>query len=222
MRSPSVREKKSARIKISILSATIEIIGKGSFDTIHVNQICDIAGVSKVTFFKYFPQKEDILLHYFKVWCFHRAVELSIDQKSGIEGIRYLFNSLAKSYTIHPGMFLGLLGYYTKLEMPVKPFPLKLAERQLIYPNVENIDEIDTLSLDQLFENFLLDAIFSKEITKTGDVKKLILLLDTVLYGSIAIAHLKQTDMAPLLFKQNLEQLLSSLRSPETESTSVY
>ena len=222
MKPTSFREKKSARIKISILSATLDKVGKDSFDSIHVNQICAIAGVSKVTFFKYFPQKEDILLYYFKVWCFHRAVGLSMDQKSGIEGIRYLFNSVAKSYAMYPGMFLGILGYYTKLEMPVKPFPLKLAERQLLYPNVENIDEIDTLSLDQLFENFLLEAIFSKEITQTGDVKKLIFLLDSVLYGTIATAHMKQVSMAPLLFRQNLDQLLSSLKSPEKEAMGIY
>ncbi len=222
MNSPSVRDKKSARIKISILSATLELIGKESFDSIHVNKICAIAGVSKVTLFKYFPQKDDILLYYLKVWCFHRAVDLSINHRSGTDGIRYLFDSVAKSFSMNPGIFLGLLGYYTRLEMPVKPVPLKMAERHFLYPNVENINEIDILSLDQLFENFLLDAIFHKEITQTGDVKKLLILIDTVLYGTIATVHLKQVEMAPILFRQNLDQLLSSLNTTETATTDAY
>lgn len=214
----SVRENKSARIKLAVLNTTLEIIGKQAFEHVHVNRICEIVDISKVTFFKYFPQKEDILLYYYKVWCFHRAVELSREHKKGLDGIRYLFDCVAKSYGNHPGLLLGLVGYYAHLEMPVRPFPLKRAERELLYPGISNIHEVDMLSLDQLFENFLLDAIFSKEITKTGDVKKLVMMLDSILYGSVVTAHIRQEELAPLIFKQNLELFLDSLHADSSTS----
>jgi len=135
----SVRENKSARIKLSILNSTLEIIEKNSFERVHVHQICSMVDISKVTFFKYFPQKEDILLYYFKVWCFHRAVELSVDHLKGLEGIRFLFDRVAKSYSSHPGLFSGLVGYYSRLEMPSRPFPLKYAERELLYPHIHKL-----------------------------------------------------------------------------------
>jgi len=212
----SIRVYKHARMKIAILDATLELIGKESFGLVHVTSICRLVGISKVTFFKYFPQKEDILLYFLRVWCFQRAVELSKDPRSGVEGIRYLFDSLSISYQKYPGIFLGLISYLSKIDMPVRPFPLRAAERALIYPEIENISEIDMLSMDQLFENFLLEAILRKEITKTGNVKQLLHMLDTVLFGTIMTAHLKQSELAPQLFKQNLELLLESLGTGET------
>ncbi|MCH7512744.1 MAG: TetR/AcrR family transcriptional regulator [Bacteroidetes bacterium] len=219
---PSIREIKKARIKISILNASLELIGQNSFDHVYVKQICNLVGISKVTFFKYFPQKEDILRYYYKVWSFHRAVELSKDHKSGLAGIRYLFDCVSLSYSKYPGVFLGLYGYLSKLGMPVRPFSLKIAERTLLYPEIENINEIDSLSLDQLFENFLLEAIFSKEITRTGNVKQLLHMLDTILYGTILTAHVKLSEPSPLLFKQNLEMFLESLCVTDFSSPQVY
>jgi len=211
----TIRENKAATLKVSILQSTIELIGKKSFDKIHVNQICEVVGISKVTFFKYFPQKEDILLYYLRVWCFHRCVELSAEHKKGIEGIRYLFEKLSISYERNPGMFLGLISYLNRSDMPIRPFPLKRAERELFYPDIEKISEIDTLSLDQLFENFLLEAIFAKEITRTSNTKQLVLLLNSILYGTIMTVHLQQVEYPARLFKQNVNTLLDALRFGE-------
>ncbi len=219
---PSIRENKTARIKISILNASLELIGQNSFECVHVMQICDLVGISKVTFFKYFPQKEEILRYYYRVWSFHRAVELSKDHKSGLAGVRYLFDCVSLSYSKYPGVFLGLYGYLSKLEMPVNPFSLKIAERKLLYPEIENIHEIESLSIDQLFENFLLEAIFNKEITRTGNVKQLLHMLDTILFGTVLTAHVKLSEPSPLLFKQNLEMFLESLSITDFASTQVY
>jgi AcrR family transcriptional regulator len=218
LRPVSVRENKSARIKLSILNSTLELIEQSSFEKVHVSQICKKVDISKVTFFKYFPQKEDIVRYYYKVWCFHRAVELSMDHRSGLDGIRFLFDQIAKSYLIHPGLFLGLVSFYAKIDMPVRPFPLKRAERELLYPNIENINDIEMLSMDQLFENFLLEAIFSKEITKTGDVKKMVIMVNSILFGSMLTAHLRQEEQSSFIFKQNLELFIESLNESQVES----
>ena len=211
----SLREHKAAKIKLSILQTTLELIDKDSFDKLHVNQICERVGISKVTFFKYFPQKEDILLYYMRVWCFQRCVELSQEPKNGIEGIRFLFDKVCYSYERTPGLFLGLVSYLNRLDMPVRPFPLKLIERQMLYPDVEKILEVDVLSMDQLFENFLLEAIFNKDITKTSDTKQLVLLLDSLLFGTIMMVHMQQSEFPSIIFKHNVETLLDSLKSDE-------
>jgi AcrR family transcriptional regulator len=210
-----LRESKASKIKLSILQTTLDLIGNNSFDKVHVNQICEIVDISKVTFFKYFSQKEDILLYYLRVWCFHRCVELSVEHKQGIDGIRFLFDMVCQSYERTPGIFLGLISYLSRHDMPIRPFPLKGIERQMLYPEVENISEIDTLSLDQLFENFLLEAIFIKEITRTGDTKQMVQLLDSVLYGTIMTAHIRQLEHPSILFRNNLDTMLESLRSGE-------
>src|SRR5688572_26126740 len=92
----SLRKEKAARLKLSVLDFTVRLIGKKSFDDLYVEEICDKVKISKVTLFKYFPQKEDILLYYYRVWCLRRAVELRDKPKEGMQAIYYLFDRLAE------------------------------------------------------------------------------------------------------------------------------
>ncbi|HRK54902.1 MAG TPA: TetR/AcrR family transcriptional regulator [Cyclobacteriaceae bacterium] len=201
----SLRKEKAARLKLSVLEHTLKLIGKKSFDSIFVDEICAKTKISKVTLFKYFPQKEDILLYYFRVWCLHRAVDLNEKPKEGMAGITYLFDKLSEECESHPGMILSLFGYLADLRRPPKPFPVKLEERQLLYPNKENISSIDIQSVDQMFEKFTLEAIFKKEITKTTSTKDITNLFTTVFYGSVLTAHVLQMSNLKFFFRKNVE-----------------
>ena len=165
-----------------------------------------------MTFFKYFAQKEDILLYYLRVWCFHRCVELSIEQKTGVQGIRWIFDKVCQSYERNPGLFLGLVSYLNRLDMPVRAFPLKAVERKMLYPDTDDALNIQMLSLDQLFENFLLEAIFHKDVTRSSDTKQLVQLLNSILYGTIMTVHIQQIEYPSIIFKHNLDLVLDSLR----------
>ena len=72
----SLRKEKAARLKLAVLEQTVRLIGKKPFDDLYVEDICDKVKISKVTLFKYFATKEDILSYYFRVWCLRRVVEL--------------------------------------------------------------------------------------------------------------------------------------------------
>lgn len=206
------REQKSARIKLNILNASTEEVGSKSFTQLYVDEICDRAGISKVTFFKYFPQKDDILLYYLRTWCLDRAVELYHEPKEGLEGVLYLFDKIAHSYEEHPGLLLSLISYFTSLSRPPSPFPLKQAERRLLYPNEENLDNIQIMSIHQMIENFLLEAIFKKQITVSSHTKELANTFVAVLYGSIVTAHLEQIGSMKAFFRRNIDNLLKGLR----------
>lgn len=201
----SLRKEKAARLKLSVLEHTLKLIGKKSFDAIFVDEICAKTKISKVTLFKYFPQKEDILLYYFRIWCLRRAVDLNEKPKEGMAGITYLFDKLSEECESHPGMILSLFGYLADLRRPPKPFPVKLEEKQLLYPNKENISSIDIQSVDQMFEKFTLEAIFKKEITKTTSTRDISNLFTTVFYGSVLTAHVLQMDHLKFFFRKNVE-----------------
>ena len=57
----SLRKEKAARLKVQVLDHTLKLIGKKSFDDLYIDDLCAKVKISKVTLFKYFPQKEDIL-----------------------------------------------------------------------------------------------------------------------------------------------------------------
>ncbi len=85
----SLRKEKAARLKVHVLDQTLKLIGRKSFDDLFVDDICEKVKISKVTLFKYFPQKEDILLYFFRMWSLRRSVELVHKPKEGLAGIYY-------------------------------------------------------------------------------------------------------------------------------------
>src|SRR5688572_14372302 len=207
----NLRKEKAARLKIQILETTLKLIGKKPFEDLFVDDLCAKVKISKVTFFKYFPQKEDILLYYFRVWCLERAAELKSKPKDGMQGIYFLSDKLSEEYENHPGMVLSLIGYLSDIKRPPKPFTVKPEEKVLLFPDRDDVNSIEILSLDQMLEKFTLDAIFKKEITKSSATRDITNLFMATLLGSIVTAHLNQISQVKYFFRKNLDLLMKGL-----------
>lgn len=206
-----IRKEKAARLKVQILDQTLKLIGKKSFEDLYVEELCSKVKISKVTFFKYFPQKEDVLLYYFRVWCLARAVELKEKPKEGIQGIYHLFDKLGDECESRPGLMLSLIGYLSDSKRPPKPFPVKVEEKRLLFPEQEDINSIEILSIDQMIEKFTLEAIFKKEITKITSTRDITNLLTAIFLGAISTAHINQISPVKLFFRRNIEMLCKGL-----------
>ena len=207
-----LRPVKAAKLKLAILQATIDLIRDGSFKELHISELCNKIHISKVTLFKYFAQKEDILLYYMRIWTFHRAVELSENGKKGINGIFYIVDKLSESYERHPGLILSFIGHLANTQTIQRPFPVKEDERRMLYPNNENISDIEIKSLEQLLETFILEAIFNRQITKNSNTKELTNAVVSIIYGTILTAHTHRINPSKLYFKRNIELILSGLK----------
>jgi AcrR family transcriptional regulator len=208
----SLRKEKAARLKIQVLDHTLKLIGRKSFDDLYVDDICDKVKISKVTLFKYFPQKEDILLYYFRIWSLTRSVEFIQKPKEGLQSIFYLVDKLSEEFEERPGFVLILIGYLSDSKRPPKPFPVKPEEKKLLFPEVENITSLEILSFDQMLEKFVLEAIFRKEITKSTSTRDIANLIGSILYGGIITAHLHQINPTKQFFRRNLDLALKGLQ----------
>ncbi len=208
----NLRKEKAARLKIQILENTLKLIGKKPFEDLYVDDLCAKVKISKVTFFKYFPQKEDVLLYYFRVWCLGRAVELKAKPKEGLNGFYYLADKLAEECEAHPGLMLSLIGYLADFKRPPKPFPVKPEEKIFLFPDHENIQSVEILSLEQMLEKFTLEAIFKKEITKTTATRDITNLFITILLGSVVTAHTNQISPLRYFFRKNIDLLMKGLQ----------
>jgi AcrR family transcriptional regulator len=208
----SLRKEKAARLKVQVLEHTLKLIGKKAYDDIYVEDICEKVKISKVTFFKYFPQKEDVLLYHFRIWCLGRSVELRQKPKEGMQGVYYLLDKLSEECENHPGLMLSLIGYLSDFKRPPKPFPVKPEEKKLVFADVEDISSVEILSLDQMLEKFTLEAIMKKEITKTSSTRDITNLFNTIFLGSIITAHLSQQSPLKLFFRRNLDNLMKGLQ----------
>jgi AcrR family transcriptional regulator len=208
----SLRKEKAARLKLSVLDQTIKLIGKKSFDDLYVEEICNKVKISKVTLFKYFPQKEDILLYFFRVWCLRRAVELRDKPREGVQGVLFLFDKLSEDCETRPGIILSFFAYLADLKRTIKPFPVKLEEKKFLFPEIPDIQTIEIQSVDQMFEKFALEAIFKKEITKTTSTRDVTGLLSALFYGGIITAHIGQQTNLKFFFRRNVELALKGLQ----------
>jgi AcrR family transcriptional regulator len=57
----AIRERQKHQLRAEIVRAAFELFGKHGFDKTSVEAICAETGISRATFFNYFPQKELIL-----------------------------------------------------------------------------------------------------------------------------------------------------------------
>ena len=208
----SLRKEKAARLKLAILEEAHRLIGRKPFEDLYVDDICERVKISKVTFFKYFPQKEDLLLYHLRIWCLSRGVELKQTPKPGIQGIYFLVDKLADALDTYPGIMLSLLGYLSDLKRTPKPFPVKPEEKAWLFPDIKNLDTIEIHSLEIMIESFVLEAIFKKEITRNTNTREITHLLASVIYGSMLTAHLMQQSPIKIYFRKNLDLVLKGLQ----------
>ncbi|GCC53091.1 TetR/AcrR family transcriptional regulator [Chryseotalea sanaruensis] len=209
----SLRKEKSARLKVQILEQTLKHVGKRSFEDLYVDDICDKVKISKVTFFKYFPQKEDVLMYYLRICCLQRLVEMRDKPRTGVQGIYYLFEKAAEEYDQYPGLMLSMVAYMADMKRGIKPFPVKPEEKELLHPSIPDIQQVEIQSLDQMLERFTLEAILNKEITKSTATRDISNMLLSNLLGSIITAHTNQISSPKVFFKRNAEWLLNGLQS---------
>lgn len=207
----SLRKEKAARIKVQVLDYTIKLIGKKSFDDLYIEDLCGKVKVSKVTLFHYFPKKEDILLYFYRVWCLSRCVDLTVKPKEGLAGIYFLFDKLSEACEHYPGLMTGVMGYLANLKRSPKPFPIKVEEKKLLFPAVAGISAIEILSLEQLLEKFVLEAILNKEITRTSSTRDITNLFTTVFMGGVIGAQVYQVPAVKLYFRKNIDLILKGL-----------
>jgi len=208
----SLRKDKAARLKLAVLDQSLKLIGKKPFDDLYVEDICAKVKISKVTLFKYFPRKEDILAYYFRIWCMRRLVELKEKPKEGIQGILYLFDKLSDDAELHPGIHMSLVGYQVDPARPLKPFPVKAEEKKFLFPATPEATTMEILSLDQLLEKFTLEAIFRKEITRATSTRDVTNLLLTLFYGSLVTANVQQISPLKMFLRRQVEMALKGLQ----------
>jgi AcrR family transcriptional regulator len=207
-----LRKEKAARLKVHILETALKLTGKKPFADLYVDDLCAKVKISKVTFFKYFPQKEDLLLYFLRVWCLDRAIELRSRPREGLQGIYYLSDKLSEACEQYPGIMLGLLGYLADVKRTPKPFPVKPEEKVVLHPGVSGIQQVEIMSLDQMLEKFTLEGIFRKELTKSSSTRDITNLMMATLLGSILTAHINQISPLKFYFRRNIELCLKGLQ----------
>jgi|GEM_PF-316729 AcrR family transcriptional regulator len=204
-----LREIKKARSKIAIFKAALEMLGTMSFRQLKVEDLCAKAEVSKVTFFKFFPTKEDLLIYFMRLWLANRLIEFRLEPKRGVAAIRHLFRSVAEAGAgKQPGIMLSLIGYLSEVSMHPDMPVLSEAEIQLLFPGREALVDAEAPELGALFRRFIEEAKEDGEISDRVPTEDLVKALFTVFYGAYLTAHIYRSDHIMEFYDLHLNMIL--------------
>lgn len=88
---PGLRERKKAKTRAVIQSQAMRLFREQGYDATTIQQIIDAAEVSETTFFRYFPTKEDLVLHDGDDYVLREALRAQPHGRSAIETFRAAF-----------------------------------------------------------------------------------------------------------------------------------
>jgi len=150
----TLRERKKYITMNSILNEFLLGLQTKDFHEILIEEICDKVNISKVTFFRYFSTKEEVLDYFVMRWCYQRSVEINRGTYFGRDGIFHVFLSAAKIPNAEK-ILVSLIHHYSKLKE--KPSGKKLTEHEkhVISQDSDEGIEISVLSLEQIFFHYV-------------------------------------------------------------------
>ena len=207
----SKRESNAARIKYKALEYVLNESKGKNFDDIQVVDICKHVGVSKVTFFKYFTRKEDLLLYYKTILTLKIIIQLSEKKLEGIMALRLIVQQFAAEYVERPSLILGMINYFTHSLNYISPMRVKFAERTLFFPGAESV-EYELISLDELVEQHMLDVVFKKQSSLSANSKQLSEVFLSTLYGALVMCRLRGSEHPSLFLFQVLGTVFPNIR----------
>jgi AcrR family transcriptional regulator len=149
-----LRERKKYQTMSSILNEFLTSLESNHFNEIHIEDVCKKVSISKVTFFRYFNSKEEVLDYFVMRWCYQRSVEISNEIYAGIEGIRQVFRSAAEIPNAEK-ILVSLIHYYSKLKDKPAQKELSEYERYIISQNSTEGIHVKILSIDEIIHVYL-------------------------------------------------------------------
>jgi len=208
---PTKREQNAARIKFKALEYVLSESERRNFADIQVTEICKYVEISKVTFFKYFTSKVDLLLYYRSILTLNLIIKIAESKIEGMKAINVIVQHFASEYAQRPSMVLGLIHYFTDSTTYVNPIHVKPAERLLFFPESSNID-YEVISFDQLVEQQMLDIVFKKQSTLSVNSQQLTEVFLSTLYGTIVVCRMKKADHVSMFFFQILGTVFPGIK----------
>lgn len=193
MESFSLREKKKALLKTTILEEMLRLLRAKELNEISLEELCLNINTTKVTFFKYFSYKEQVLDYFVNKWLYDRSFEIYCQKFQGEEGLYQIFRSISLDSALSKKIMISLINYYSKLSE--KPAVIEVSPYEYYLFNEEAFQQqVKPLDLCQVFSYYLSGIKSIKPANYNGVVCQLIALM----YGVPIQTHIMELeDMYP-------------------------
>ncbi|MDQ0872550.1 AcrR family transcriptional regulator [Paenibacillus sp. V4I3] len=202
----SLRELKKARTKVALYEASLLLIGDKMFRDMMLDDICRKAEISRVTFFKFFQKKEDLLVYFMRVWLTERIIEIEAEGTRGFSVIQHVLNKVAEEAEERAGLMPSLISFLAEMNMhPCMP-ELSEAEVHLLFPGHEEVGA-QTPDMYKLFHRCMTEADTDGKLRKEFTVETAVKVLFTVFYGAFLTAQLYSSKDIKGFYNTHLQLL---------------
>jgi AcrR family transcriptional regulator len=182
--SSGLRERKAAKLKLLLVDILTEELKSQGFQEINVEKLSEKAMISKVTFYNYFPEKDDILRFFISIWVYRLIIDCHRLDKQGLSALKFIFEDMAASMNENPNLYRNMLGLLSRKGKYEYVQELTLAERAALYPD-KRLHTIEVkLSLGHFLQAQCALAMEQGEINTSLSKEDVSLLIGSLMHGS--------------------------------------
>jgi len=146
-----LRERKKAESRLAIVNAALRLFHKRGYGNVTIDEIADLANVSRRSFFRYFPTKEDVVLERRRsqLEAFRQALTSAPRSVSSTAIIRSAFALVADDYRRNKARILSERALF-------------LSAREL---------RVRDLEIDREFEAAMVDAVVQRSGSRASELR---------------------------------------------------
>lgn len=200
----SLRELNKAKSKIAFYEAALLLIEDKMFGDLMLNDICKSAGLSRVTFFKFFKHKDDLLIYYMRIWLTERIIEISLEHKRGFTAVRHLLGKVVEQTNTNKGLMPSLISFLAGKNMHPDMPELSPAEVALLFPGHQDIASRKPNML-AFFHQCITEAEQDGQLKPLLTVEVCVQLLFTIFYGAFLTGQIYGTSDLAVVYETHLQ-----------------
>lgn len=204
------RTQNAATIRFKVVDYILQSCKNKKFESIHVTDICEASNISKVTFFKYFDKKEDVLLLYKTILSYEICIDVNNKNLHSLEGISLIIDRFVLLIRESPSIAEALVATLLNSKPPILPVILTDADKAAFFEDLPN-QQVSILPFWDLIEGFMLEAILSKDVSGHTNASDLTAMFISMLYGAIVTSHIKNSDQQAIYFNNVMKSWLRVL-----------
>lgn len=204
------RTQNAATIRYAVVDYVINSCRTKNFESIHVTDICEASNISKVTFFKYFDKKEDVLLLYKTILNYEICNEVRKKDLHSLDGISLIVERFVQLLRDTPSIAEGIIATLLNTKPPILPVILTESDKAAFFKEASE-EKVSVMPFWDLIEGFMLEAILGKDVNGHANASDLTSLFISTLYGAIVTSHVKSPDQQAIYFNNVMKSWLRSV-----------
>jgi AcrR family transcriptional regulator len=205
-----LRERKAAATRMAIERSLRERLGRTPLAEILVDDLAADAGVSRMTFFNYFPTKEHAVDFLMVAWMFGIEEDIATRGLRGVEAIELVFASTGDQVQRNPEVLRRVHSYFAGRPVD-RPLPVLTAADRLALAGGRAPTVEQPVGLGRLFIRLSEEADAAGEIELRGSSYELAHMLGAVLHGTSAVGHSSPDTDWRGLFRRHVRRALGLL-----------